>query len=236
MRFPTTEWTIIEAAGQSTSVRSQEAMEALCRIYWPAVLAYVRSRGHDSEQCLDLTQGFFTRLLEKKYIRNVRRARGRFRSYLLTCIKHYLADEAERSRALKRGGGRAPLPFAIECADDVLEVEPADPRTPEKVFEREWCLRLLRTAMRRLEGQAARSSRGAERFERLKPFLTGDATGSPYKQIAENLHMSEGAVKVAVHDLRRRFRVLLRAEVSRTVSDPESIEDEIRFLFRALST
>lgn len=231
--FQTTRWSQVVAAGDSANPACREALAQLCKVYWPAVYAFVRRRGNDPDASRDLTQGFFTKLLDKKYLRDLRQDRGRFRSFLLACVKHYLANEWDREQALKRGGGQVFLAIDGDTAESLCRFEPADGRTPETEFEKRWALTLLEQVLSRLEEETHRSDH-AERFRLFKPFLTGDASGTSYKQVGDRLDMTESAVKVAVHRLRRRFGTLLREEVGQTVKDPALVEEEIRFLFTSL--
>ncbi len=186
--------------------------------------------GHDADQAQDLTQGFFALLLEKQYLRDFQRQRGRFRSFLLAALKHFLANQWDRTRARKRGGGQ--IPMALD-GERRYRLEPCDQETPERIFERHWALAVIDQVLLRLEQEAAGAGKGRQ-FERLRPFLTARETGGPYSRVAADLEMSEGAVKVAVHRLRGRFRELLREEISQTVADPAEIGDEIRHLLAVL--
>jgi RNA polymerase sigma factor (sigma-70 family) len=233
-RFALTHWSVVLAAGRSDSVLARDALEKLCRAYWFPIYAFVRRRGHSPHDAQDLTQEFFARLLEKNYLADVDRARGRFRSFLLGAVKHFLANEWDKARAQKRGGGKIPVPIDFSTAETSFGIEPADRWTAEKIFDRRWALALLEQVLRRLREEHVRD--GKERlFDQLKPTLTEASRSIPYAEIATRLGSSEGAVKVAVHRLRLRYRELLRAEIADTVSSPEEVEDEIRQLFRTLS-
>ena len=231
--FQTTRWSLVAAAADTQSPECQEALGQLCRTYWPPVYAFVRRCGKDVESSRDLTQGFFAQLLGKKYLKDVMRERGRFRSFLLASVKHYLANEWDRAQAQKRGGGDRPA-LDLDDAESNYRIEPVDDETPEKIFEKRWARTLLQQVLGRLENEA-NASPDPKRFQHLKPFLTS-GEGAPYREVASELNMSEAAVKVAVHRLRKRFGALLRAEIAQTVSDPAKIDDEIRYLFSAIAS
>jgi RNA polymerase sigma factor (sigma-70 family) len=229
----TTQWPLVIAAAESDHPEGREALAELCRIYWWPVYAFVRHRGHPRDAAEDLTQAFFTRFLEKGYVRQVRRERGRFRSFLFVCLKHFLANEWDRVRARRRGGDQPLFALDFDAEEDAYRPEPADPTTPEDVYVREWATALLRRTMRRL-GEEMIAGGNAERFRRLSGYLTGDDSGSTYREVGRDLALSEAAVKVAVHRMRRRFGELLREEVSRTVETAEEIDAEIQYIFQAL--
>lgn len=232
-RFATTRWSLVLAAGDSKSPRWREALETLCQAYWPAVYAYVRRRGHDAVEAQDLTQGFFTQLLEKHYLKDARRERGKFRSFLLTAVKNYLTNEWDRARAQKRGGENVPLSLDFDIVENQYNLEPADQETPDKIFEKRWALTLLERIMNRLR-EELQASGNRERAERLLPFLTEDKADLPYKQVGQELGMSESAVKVAIHRMRKRYGALLRAEIGDLVDRPDEVDQEIRYLFAVL--
>jgi RNA polymerase sigma factor (sigma-70 family) len=230
-RFPTTQWNLVVIAGQGFSPESQEALATLCRTYWYPLYGFVRRQGYDPEEARDLTQGFFTRLLEKRYLRDYHRERGRFRSFLLASLKHFLANECDWARAQKRGGGVSSqsLEALIETGEHRYSLEPRSNLTPEKIFERQWALTVLDQVLLQLREDS-------DDFERLKGFLIGDEDRIPYRQLAEDLGKTEGALKVSVHRLRRRFREILREKISHTVSDPAEVPEEIRYLMANVST
>ncbi len=231
--FRTTRWSVVLAAGKSTTRESRAALEHLAESYWYPLYSYVRRRGHGEEEARDLTQAFFALLLERDDLAGAAPERGRFRAFLLTALKHFLVNEAERARAVKRGGGRAPVSIEAGDADTRYSLEPADELTPEKQFERAWARSVLDRTLDRL--RAEYEGRGkSELFERLKDYLIAGDEGMPYKAVADELGLSEGAIKVAVHRLRVRYRKALRAEILDTVSDPSEVEDEMRQLFEAL--
>jgi RNA polymerase sigma factor (sigma-70 family) len=234
-RFATTRWSRVLAAGQAQTAASHDALASLCEIYWYPLYAFVRRWGHDPDRAEDLTQEFFARLLEKHYLRDADPARGRFRSFLLASLKHFLSNERDRESAVKRGGRVSIVPLEVETAEGMYQREPPDADTPEKVFERRWALTLLGRTLSRLREEFEASGRGAM-FGRLEGYLTGETETVPYADLARDVGMTEGAVKVAVHRLRRRFGVLLRDEIAETVSDPAQVDEEIRELFRVLTT
>jgi DNA-directed RNA polymerase specialized sigma24 family protein len=203
-------------------------------LYWYPLYAYVRRQGYSIADAQDLTQGFFVRLLEKNNLAVADRERGKFRSFILVSLKHFLANERDRAWAQKRGRGCAPIPMDYLAAEKCYGLEPKDNRTPEKIYERQWTLSLLNQALARLRQEFLAGGK-IEIFETLKVFLTDDKGSFSYAETAARLHMSEGAVKVAVHRLRRRYRELLHAEVALTVDDPLEIDDEIRYLISAIS-
>lgn len=235
--FPTTHWSLVLAAGGSRSSESRHALDELCRLYWPPVYSFVRSSGHDAEAALDLTQGFFARLLEKGDLKQADRARGRFRSFLLASVKHFVANEWDRARAQRRGGGKTLASLDIEDAEARYGLSLAVPQTPETIYEKQWALALLERAMTRLEEQMARSKH-APHFNRLKPFLTREGGDASYRDLARELGMSEPSIKVAIHRMRRRFGALLRYEVSHTLDDPSpaGVDDELRYLFSVMGS
>jgi len=234
-QFTPTHWSmVLAAAGHSDSTHARDALEKLCRNYWLPIYVFIRRRGHDAHDAQDLTQEFFARLLEKNFLAGVDREKGRFRSFLLASVKHFLANEWDKASAQKRGGGRIPISIDAAAAESSFGLEPASAMTPERIFERRWALALLDQVLRRLREEYTRDGK-AEQFEQLKPTLTEASRSVPYAQIAVHLGASEGAVKVAVHRLRQRYRELLRAEIADTVASPAEIDDEIRNLFAALA-
>lgn len=233
-QFVTTHWSLVLAAGGQSSPGSRQALETLCRLYWYPLYAYVRRRGYSADEALDLTQGFFARILEKNAVASADPGRGKFRSYLLGALKHFLANEWDRASAQKRGGGCDTLSIDGPEAEGRYRHEPADDITPQKLFERRWVLTLLDLALQELREEFARQDR--ERiFDRLKGFLGGERPGVPYARVAAELDMTEAAVKVAVHRLRRRYRQLLRNQIAQTVGSSAEIDEEIQQLFAVLS-
>ncbi len=234
MRFATTRWSLVMTAGQRQDPDSDEALAALCTAYWHPVYAFVRSRGHAREDAEDLTQGFFARVLEKNYLGAARRESGRFRSFLLTALKFYLANEKERLATAKRGGGVPHLPLVFEEGEEIWSRETSRSLTPERVFERRWALSLLERALSALRREYQRLGK-EPLFDGAKGYLVGGDVRRPYREVAGDLEMTEGAVKVAVHRLRRRYGELLRREIAQTVVRPEETEEELRHLLSALS-
>ena len=231
--FATTHWSVVLAAGRSDAPQAQASLEKLCQTYWFPLYAYVRRRGYAEADAKDLTQGFFEWLLERHWLEQADQQRGRFRSFLLTSISGFLANEWDKSQTLKRGGGRVlSLPFGE--AETHCRWEPADNVTPEQIFEWRWAVSLLDEVMSRLSADYARQGK-AQLFEELKPCLLGDRAAQPYATLATKLGMTEGSVKVAVHRLRQRYRQLLRVEIANTVARPEEIEEEMRHLFAVLA-
>ncbi len=233
-RFATTRWGLVLAAGDQTTTRSAEALASLCEIYWHPVYAFIRRQGYRPEDGADLTQAFFARVLEKGYFQEADPARGRFRAFLCAAIRHFLSNERDRERTLKRGGKQPPLSLDVDAAEGRYQLDPRDDLTPERLFDRRWALALLDRVLTRVGAEQAAAGK-AELFDHLKGFLTGESAGAPYAEIGKTLGMSEGAVKVAAHRLRRRFRDTLIEEIAETVSDPADIDSEIRYLLNAVS-
>ncbi len=231
--FVTTHWSVVLTAGRSETPRARAALETLCRAYWPPLYAYVRRRGHSVEEAQDLTQEFFARLLEHNRVSTADPEKGRFRSFLLTSMDHFLSDEWDKARAKKRGGGKVTF-LDLGDAETKLGEQLAETLTPEKVYERRWALTLLEQVYQRL-GQEYEQQGKAALFEALRGSLAGAGGSAPYAELAERLGMTEGAVKVAVHRLRHRYRELLREIIAETVSGPEEVEDELRYLLRTLA-
>jgi RNA polymerase sigma-70 factor (ECF subfamily) len=233
--FTPTHWSVVlAAAGHNDSTHARDALEKLCRNYWLPIYAFVRRQGHNPHDAQDLTQEFFARLLEKNYLASADRDKGRFRSFLLASVKHFLANEWDKATAQKRGGGRALISIDAAAAETSFGMEPANLLSADKIFERRWALALLEQVLRRLRDEYTRDGK-EKQFEQLKATLTEASRSLPYAEIAVRLATSEGAVKVAVHRLRQRYRELLRAEIADTVADASEIDDEIRNLFAALA-
>jgi RNA polymerase sigma-70 factor (ECF subfamily) len=230
-RFHTTRWSVVFAAGGARA-DSPAALEELCGTYWRPIYSFIRRRGHGVDEARDLTQGFFASFLERGDVEGLDPARGRFRSYLLASVRHFLINEHERERALKRGGGARAFSLSIDDESE-LAIEPADTRTPESDFERQWALALLRRALERLRLEQVGKGR-LELFECLKPTLAGESIDGGYTTVAGDLGLTTVAVKVAAHRLKKRYGELLLEEVARTVDVPQEIEDELHHLFRAL--
>jgi RNA polymerase sigma-70 factor (ECF subfamily) len=232
--FAATRWTLVLAAAPGkASVRATDALAELCRVYWYPLYAYVRRRGFDTHESEDLTQEFFARLLAKDFLVGVKPEKGKFRSFLLASLKHFLANEWDCSQAQKRGGGQAVLSLDTLDAGRRYSLEPSQNLTPEKLFERQWALTILEQVLARLQSQMIAEGKQSL-FGHLKKYLTADRESAHYAQTAIELEMTEGAVKVAVHRLRRRYRELLREAIAQTVAGPEEIDDEIRYLLSCL--
>jgi RNA polymerase sigma-70 factor (ECF subfamily) len=229
-RFATTQWSLVLSARERGLAAANDALAELCTLYWYPLYAFIRRQGYGADEAQDLTQGFFARLLEKDFLASVAREKGRFRSFLLAACKHFLSNERDRARALKRGGGEVALDFG--AAEQRYAREPAHVLTPERLFERRWALTLLEQVLARLREEITAAGKGAL-FERLKGFLVGDEAAGSYRDAAKELQTSEGAVKVMVHRLRRRYKALLREEIERTVGEGRA-EAEIRHLRSAL--
>ena len=208
-------------------------MEDLCRLYWYPVYAFIRRGGADADTAEDRTQGFFAHLLEKKTWKSADPGRGRFRSFLLGALKRYVLDERDRTMALKRGGGREILPLDTADFEQRYRVEPRTEDSPERMFSRRWALETLERALARLSQELERSP-DPERSRRLAACLTGNGDTPSSRELAVELGMTESAVRVAIHRLRKRFGTILRREVARTLSDPGSVDDELRYLFSCL--
>lgn len=222
---------MVLSAGLGGDAQSQQALELLCKTYWYPLYAYVRRRGYEAHAAQDLTQEFFAYLLEKNRLQLANRRRGKFRTFLLSSLENFLAKHWRQANAQKRGGGRFMLSLDFSCGEQRFQLEPANETTAEMIFERRWALTLLDQVWARVEEDFA--SRGkSEQFAQLKPYIIGEA--APYAELAAAMEMSEGAVRVAIHRLRRRWRELLREEISHTVADPEDIDDELRRLFQTL--
>jgi RNA polymerase sigma factor (sigma-70 family) len=227
--FLTTHWSVVLAAKDKSSPASAAALEALCRAYWYPLYAFVRRQGHSPSDAQDLTQEFFARLLQKEYLQAADRAKGRFRTFLRVALKRFLANEWDRARRLKRGGGRAPVSLDILTAEQRYQAERSDALPPDRLYERRWARALLELALARLRAEYTAAGKTAE-FERLKGALTAERGGIDYGDLAAALGLNEGSARVAVHRLRKRFRNLFRAAVAETVSAPEEVEDELRYL------
>ena len=232
-RFATTHWSIVAAAGGRPSPESRDALAALCRAYWYPLYAYLRSHGRRHHDAEDLTQEFFATLLDKGYLQAADQRRGRFRSFLLTAFKRFLAKARERANAQKRGGGRTVLSIDFDTGEGRYAREPSHDWTPERVFDRRWALTILDQVLARLGAEYAASQKN-RLWEQLQPYLTGTAGAPTYAAVAAVLGMTEGAVKVAVHRLRQRYRELLRDAVAQTVARPKDVDDELTHLLAAL--
>lgn len=234
-RFETTHWTVVLAAGAGDDREARDALATLCQSYWHPVYAYLRARGYPRQEAEDLTQGFFTRLIEKDALRHARRERGRFRSFLLASLKNFVANEWHRERARKRGGEAGPVRLETDELERRLFLDPTSRTTPEDLYLEHWALTLLDRTMAAL-GRDMRERGKEEEFEVLKELLTPQTPGPRYKDVSERLGTTEGAVKVRVHRLRRRFGELLRREVAEVVPSPDQVEDELGALLEAVAS
>lgn len=233
-RFATTHWSVVLAAGSPSSPQYERSLGELCQTYWFPLYAYLRRQGHDTHQAEDHTQGFFTYLLEKRALRRADPKYGKFRSFLLATLRHFLTDERDRTRAQKRGGGRKVFSLNFETAESQYAIEPAHHLSPEKLFERHWALTVLNRTICRLKAESAGTNK-RNLFAILETYLTLEEGSVPYRDVADKLNMTEGAVKVAVHRLRKRYRELLRDEIAQTVAAEDQVDEEIRALFAAVA-
>lgn len=231
-RFATTHWSIVVSAGGVCSPEAGRSLAILCENYWFPLYVFVRRAGHSAEDAQDLTQEFFACLMTQRLLTKVDRQKGKFRSFLLAAMKHFLADEWDRAHAQKRGGLQTVISFDSLDAETRYHLEPASDLTPEKMFEKQWALSLLEQVLSRLHAELAADGKSAL-FEALKDTLTG-VRSITYAAIGVELNMTEGAVKVAAHRMRRRYRDLLREEISQTVTSSDEVGDEIRYLLSCL--
>jgi len=234
-QFRTTHWSVVLSAKNLDSPESEQAIATLCETYWYPLYAYVRRTGYSPEESEDLTQAFFARFLEKRLWECVDQSRGRFRSFLLKTIKNFLADEHDKSMALKRGGGRPLVSLDAQLAEERYGLEPAHDLRPETLFERRWALSVLSTVFGRLEKDYERAGKG-ELFRVIQAFLAPDFDQADFKSAIERLQMKEGTLRMAIHRLRRRYGQLLQEEVAHTVAHEDEVEDEIRHLRTVLAT
>jgi RNA polymerase sigma-70 factor (ECF subfamily) len=231
--FRTTQWTRICLARGVQSTQARAALGELCKIYWYPLYAFVRRSGYAREDAQDLVQGFFARLLSQDWLAQVDQSKGRFRSFLLAALKHFLANELDKARALKRGGAQQFLSLDGVTAESRYRLEPAHLDSPDKIFERRWAIQLLDKALAALQQEHNQEGKGTV-FETLKDCLTGSRDSIHYAELAPRLGVSVGALKVIVHRFRQRYRELLREEVSQTVAAPDQIDDEMRHLVKVL--
>ena len=231
--FATTHWSVVLAAGDTKLPQASEALEKLCRAYWYPLYAYVRRKGHSAEDAQDLTQEFFARLLARNYLSVADRTKGKFRSFLLGSLEHFLAREWTRAHAQKRGGGRAHFSLNEMDAENRYLHEPAHDLTAKKMFDQRWAITVLDQAMDRLRDESM-SNNKRDLLSKVECFLSGEKGEASYAQIAAELNMGEGAVKMAVLRLRRRYGELIRDEIAQTVTTPEEADEELQFLFSVL--
>lgn len=226
--FATTRWTMVRAAGNEAG----DALESLCVAYWYPLYAYVRRHGFSKEDAEDLTQAFFAKLLDRQDFAGLKQENGRFRAFLLAALKHFLANERDRTGRMKRGGNITHLSLDWQSADTQFQIADGTQVPPDAAYDREWALSLLERVIVRLGGEFAADGK-TERFERMKPFLTMGKGEIPYASAAAELSMDEGAVRVAVHRVRKRYRELLKEEIAQTLSDPAMVEEELKVLLGA---
>ena len=232
-QFVTTHWSVVLAAREEDSPQAAAALARLCRIYWYPLYAFIRRRGHGAHDAQDLTQEFFYRLLDKRYLNAVDYRKGRFRSFLLAALEHFLANEWRRSQAQRRGGGQQVISIDDD-AEQRYAREPATNLSPERIYEQRWALAFLEQVLGKLRAEFVEAGKGGT-FEALKVFLTGDRAPGGYAGLAAELGSTEAALKMAVSRMRQRYAELLREEIANTVSGPNEIEDELRALMAALN-
>jgi len=231
--FATTHWSVVLAAGRGEDVRAADALEQLCRTYWYPLYAHVRRRGYSSEDAQDLTQEFFARLLAKKWLSMANARRGRFRSFLLAALNHFLANEWDRAHCVKRGGGQVSLPFDTVRAEQLYLQETHPGLNPDEIYERTWALQFLEHVRTRLCDQYAAQG-DADRFSLLERFLPGEEPSLTYAQAASQLGIPEGTFKSDVHRFKQRYGRLLREQIAEIVGCPDEIDEELRHLIRVL--
>jgi DNA-directed RNA polymerase specialized sigma24 family protein len=232
--FATTHWSVVLAAGRGTTGEAQTALETLCRAYWYPIYVYVRRKGHGPDDAQDLTQEFFSQLIRKEHLRLADRNKGRFRNFLLATLDYFLAREWSRAHRQKRGGQFIFISLDQQAADDRYKLEPADGRTPEEAYAKQWALTVLKQTMDLFERECTASGKGAL-FEATRHLLSGERGGAAYAEISARLGLAEGAIRVAVHRLRQRYAELLRSEIAQTVGSPEEVDEELQYLLSVLS-
>ena len=228
-RVATTQWSEVLAARDGSETEAREALETLCQTYWQPLYAYIRHQGYGPEESRDLTQAYFAELLEKDFLADVDPSKGRFRSYLLATLRHFLSHERDRDRALKRGGGTRTLSLDVETGEERYSIQATEAMTPVDVFEHRWAMTVLDRAMQNLGAESTEAGNG-QQFESLKQYLTSADPQVPYGEAAQDLGMSEGAIRTAVHRLRKRYGQALRAEIAQTVANPADTDEEVRHL------
>lgn len=229
-RFATTHWSVVRAVNQDDNDAAKSALQALCQTYWYPLYTFVRRQGNDANAAADLTQAFFADLLQREDLKKVDPSFGKFRSFLLAALKHFLMNQWDKARAQKRGGGKSPLSLDFGEADNRYRLEPSHARTPELIYEKQWAKTLLERVTDTLRSEYAGRGK-AHQFDKLKKFLGGKNSEETLGEAAHQLSMSEVAVKVAVHRMRQKFGELLRLEIENTVSTPEEVDTEIQHLF-----
>jgi RNA polymerase sigma factor (sigma-70 family) len=234
VQFATTHWSIVLAAGDPASPKARAALETLCQTYWYPLYAYLRRTGHQPADAEDLVQGFFLHLLRREVLHAVQREGGRFRSFLLATLKHFLSDEQDKAAAKKRGGEHQFISWEQGNAEQRFLREPVDIESADRLFERRWALTLLERAMSRLHEECVAAG-NAERFAKLKGFVSGEKGALSYAEAAERTDLTPSALKSAIFRLRRRYHEVIREEVSQTVADPREVEEELRYLLGLFS-
>ena len=232
--FATTHWSVVLTARDGDAPEVRDALARLCELYWYPLYAYLRRRGFSPHDAEDLTQSFLAYLLGKDFLARISPEKGKFRSFLLASLNHFVSDQRDKEQRQKRGGNQRVLSLDAASAEARYRLEPVEEADPQRIFERRWAFAVVETALQRLESESVSAGKAAL-FAGLKSALIGDPGPSTYSELGQSLGLSEGAVKVAAHRLRRRFRELFRQEIAQTVSQPDEVEDEIRFLFRVLS-
>ena len=233
-RFATTRWTLVQRASDTTHPHAAEALEHLCRVYWPPVYVFFRRKGSSAPEASDLTQEFFARVLEKRYFEQARRERGTFRTFLLTCAKNFLANEWDRHQALKRGGGQRIISLDDDTVEERYQREPHHDLTPERIFEQQWAWSVVQQALTQLEADVRAAGR-EQVYAECRDLLLGGPGGTSYREIAARLNITEGALKVQVHRLRRRLRELVLDEIQQTGGPDADPEGELRHLLGLLA-
>ncbi len=233
-QFTTTHWSVVLAASDSPSPGASQALESLCRAYWYPLYAYVRKKGYTMEDAQDLTQAFFARMLEKNYVAQAQSERGRFRTFLLAALNHFLADEWDKTQRLKRGGGQEVMSFEAISAEERYRMEPVEQLDAAKLYERRWVTTFFDRVLTRLREEFHHSGK-AELFDQLKPSMLAEETGVSYAELGRQLGLNEDAVKQAVRRMRHRYRALFREEIAQTVDGPGEVEDELKHIFAVLS-
>ena len=231
--FAATHWSVVLAAGHASPKQRAEALETLCHIYWEPLYAYIRRLGRSDQDAQDLTQGFFAHLLSGNCLQTVSPAKGKFRSFLLASLKHFLADEQDRTTAAKRGGWKVTLSFDAQLAEGHFQQDSTPDRNAECLFDRRWALTLLDSAFLKLKEESAVAGKAAQ-FAEVSTFLSREGNATDYEAVAGKLNTKPGTVAVAVHRLRLRYRELIRAEIAQTVAQPADVHEEMRYLLEVL--